>query len=231
LIKVEKIHIDDGQKSLLDISFAFENSLAIIGESGSGKSLSLKAILNLLPQKLSCEVEISAGFELINGKSVSFVPQNAFTALSQMSKIGKQFWIDDKLKIGSLLESVGLEPQMQERFASELSGGQVQRVVLAIALSTQPKLLLLDEPTTALDEDSKLVVLELIKKLRNQYNFKIIFVTHEILLAKDFCEDILVIKNGQIVEFGRTSEILTSPKSEYSRELLEANFKNRDFRR
>ena len=175
-------------------------------------------------------MDLQCDFELQNGNTVSFVPQNAFTALSQMSKIQKQFWNCDMEYVKELLSSVGLEESFLDRYPSELSGGQVQRVILAIALSTKPTLLLLDEPTTALDEDSKVVVLELIKKLIKKYNFKTIFVTHEILLADQFCEDLIVIKNGKIVEAGKTTNIINEPKSEYTKELLAANFKNRKFR-
>lgn len=231
MIKVKKLYIECDGKRLLDIGFNFTNSLAIVGESGSGKSLTLKAILSLLPKKFITDIDIEAPFELINGKSVGFVPQNAFTSLSQMSKIKKQFWGLDNATATELLESVGLEQSTLNRFPSQLSGGQVQRVVMAIALSSKPKLLLLDEPTTALDEDSKKMVIELVKSLSTKYDFKTIFVTHEIELAKSFCEDMLVIKNGLVVENGKTEDIITNPQTEYSKILLEANFKNRTFRK
>ncbi len=230
LISINSLTIHSNNKTVLDISFEFENSLAIIGESGSGKSLTLKAILGLLPQSLKSNISIKAPFELKNGDTVSFVPQNAFTALSKLSKIKKQFWSIQGDFVLELLKSVGLDESVLERFPSELSGGQIQRIVLAIALSSKPKLLLLDEPTTALDEENKTIVLELIKNLSLKYGFKIIFVTHEIMLSEGFCEDMLVIKNGKIVEYGKSHDIITTPKNEYTKSLLEANFKNRKFR-
>ena len=230
MIKIKKLQINNNDKLLVDISFEFINSLAIIGESGSGKSLTLKAILGLLPSSFDSNIDIDVPFELTNGDTVSFVPQNAFTALSQMSKIKKQFWSADKSYILELLQSVGLDENVLERYPSELSGGQIQRIVLAIALSTKPKLLLLDEPTTALDDENKTIVLGLVKRLMDEYGFKIIFVTHEILLSDGFCEDMIIIKNGSLVEYGKTKDIITKPQSEYARELLAANFKNRNFR-
>jgi peptide/nickel transport system ATP-binding protein len=128
------------------------------------------------------------------------------------------------------MEAVGLTAEAFDRFPSELSGGQLQRVILAIALSGKPRLLLLDEPTTALDEDNKGVVLALIKKLQLELGFSMIFVTHEIDLAKGFCDDVLVIKNGREVEYAPTEQLMENPKSEYAKTLLEANFKNRAFR-
>jgi peptide/nickel transport system ATP-binding protein len=230
LIKIHKLGAKLENKILLDLSFEFEDSLALVGESGSGKSLALKTIMGLLPGIFECEAKIEAPFELIRGKSVAFVPQNAFTTLSPMSKIGKQFWGIDKYSATQMIEAVGLTAEIFDRFPSELSGGQLQRVVLAIALSCKPQLLLLDEPTTALDEDNKAIVLSLIKNLQRELGFSMIFVTHEIGLAQDFCESVLVIKNGQKVEQAQTIQLMKNPKSEYAKTLLEANFKNRAFR-
>jgi len=230
LIKINKLRARLGDNDLLSLSFCFENSLALVGESGSGKSLALKAIMGLLPSSFAGEAEMDAPFELTRGLSVAFVPQNAFTALSPMSKIKKQFWGTDEAVAAQMLDAVGLPSEVFDRFPSELSGGQLQRVVLAIALSTKPQLLLLDEPTTALDDENKSVVLELIKELQKRLGFSIIFVTHELGLAQGFCESVLVIKDGREVEFAPTDELMTNPKSEYAKTLLEANFKNRAFR-
>ena len=222
-----KIALDD--KILVDINFTINSSLALVGQSGSGKSLTLKALLGMLPASMSCELENDGSFELVAGKTLSLVPQNPFTALSPLTKIRKQFFSDDK-RVDELFDEVGLDTELLNRFAPELSGGQLQRVVIAMALESKPKLLLLDEPTTALDPQTKVIVLELLKKLQKKEHFLILFVTHDISSASLLCEDICVIRGGKVVENGIMAEILQEPKQAYTKTLIEANFANRKFR-
>lgn len=225
----KQLLVKSREKTLLNISFSLENSFALIGESGSGKSLTLKALLGMLPSELDSLVEIDASYGLIRGKEVAFVPQNPFTALSPLTKIGKQFLID-KESAKKYLQMVDLDLNFLERFPLELSGGQLQRVIIAIALSQEPKLLLLDEPTTALDTESKAHILALIKRLQGLCHFDILFVTHDIETIEGLCEKVGIVKNGVIVEYGTTEEILHQPKEEYTKALLLAGFKNRRFR-
>jgi len=229
-MKISKLNIKFEEKSLVDIDFEIKNSLALVGQSGSGKSLTLKALLGMLPDVMSCELDIEADFKLIAGKTLSFVPQNPFTALSPLTKIKKQFFVDDK-KIDKLFKQVGLDTKLKDRFAPELSGGQLQRVVIAMALENQPKLIMLDEPTTALDPQTKILILELLKTLQQEFHFKILFVTHDIESAKSLCEDIYIIKDGRVVEFGKMSDIVQNANNNYTRTLIEANFANREFRK
>ncbi|QOP46751.1 ABC transporter ATP-binding protein [Sulfurimonas paralvinellae] len=226
-IKELRISLDD--KTLVDIAFSIKSSLALIGQSGSGKSLTLKALLDMLPKNMKFTLDYESEFELIPGESIGFVPQNPFTALSPLTKIKKQFFVDES-RIKELFEEVGLSLDLLERFPPELSGGQLQRVVIAMALEKHPKLLLLDEPTTALDPNTKEVILTLLKKLQKREGFLMLFVTHDILSAKEICEDICVIKNGVIVENGTMQEVISSPKETYTKILIEANFSNRNFR-
>lgn len=229
-MKISKLHITLGNKTLVDISFKISSSLALVGQSGSGKSLTLKALLGMLPNTMKCELESDSDFELKAGDTLAFVPQNPFTALSPLTKIRKQFFIDEK-RVVELFEQVGLDSSLLDRFAPELSGGQLQRVVIAMALSNEPKLLLLDEPTTALDPDTRVLILDLLKKLQNEFGFKILFVTHDMNSAKSLCEDICVIKDGQIVEYGAMQKVLHNPTAGYTKILIDANFANRDFRK
>ena len=229
-MKIKKLKISLEDKTLVDISFDINSSLALVGQSGSGKSLTIKALLGMLPHAMSCELDCECSFELIAGETLGFVPQNPFTALSPLTKIKKQFFVDDE-KIKLLFSQVDLDTALLDRFPPELSGGQLQRVVIAMALSNEPKLLMLDEPTTALDPTNRVMILDLLKKLQHQNHFKILFVTHDITSAKSLCEDICVIKDGSLVEYGKMSNILDNPHATYTRVLMDANFVNREFRK
>ncbi|MDD2449886.1 MAG: ATP-binding cassette domain-containing protein [Sulfurimonas sp.] len=229
-MKISKLHITLKDKTLVDINFSISSSLALVGQSGSGKSLTLKALLEMLPSSMECEIESDADFELKGGRDISFVPQNPFTALSPLTKIKKQFFVDEG-RIKELFAQVDLDESLLERFAPELSGGQLQRVVIAIALEREPKLILLDEPTTALDPETRVLILDLLRDLQNKHGFKMLFVTHDMNSAKAICDEICVIKDGRVVESGEMKTLLASPQQEYTKTLIEANFANRDFRR
>ena len=229
MMKIDTLKISLAKKVLVDISFEISSSLALVGQSGSGKSLTLKALLGMLPQDMSLELKQSSDFELDSHKNVAFIPQNPFTALSPLTKIKKQFFTD-RGRVHELFEELGLDEELLERFPPELSGGQLQRVVIAMALANKPKLLLLDEPTTALDPDTRVLIIELLKKLQIKENFLMLFVTHDISSAKSLCKDICVIKDGVVVESGEMIEVMSAPKQEYTKTLIEANFANRGFR-
>ena len=228
-MKIYRLHITLDEQTLVDIKFDITSSLALVGQSGSGKSLTLKALLNMLPSSMKYELEYDGEFELKAGESVAFVPQNPFTALSPLTKIKNQFFTDMS-KVEALFERVGLSKNLLERFPPDLSGGQLQRVVIAMALESEPKLLLLDEPTTALDPTTRDVILSLLKELQKEFEFKILFVTHDMNSASSLCEDICVIKNGKVVESGNMNSVLKNPHAEYTKTLIEANFANRKFR-
>jgi len=228
-MNISKLSIIYEENILVDISFKIKTSLALVGQSGSGKSLTLKALLGMLPNSMVCELEHDADFELIAGSTLSFVPQNPFTALSPLTKIKDQFFTN-KNDMDKLFSRVGLDIDLSSRFPPELSGGQLQRVVIAMALSRQPKLLLLDEPTTALDPQTRVLILELLKELQKEYGFKILFVTHDMNAASSLCTDICVIKNGKVVESGAMESVLKKPQEDYTKILIEASFANRKFR-
>jgi|GEM_PF-222270 len=225
----KQLLIKSKAKTLVDVAFSFEKSFALIGESGSGKSLTLKALLGMLPNELDSVLEYDASYALKRGQSIAFVPQNPFTALSPLTKIEKQFMVSPE-QAQKYLRMVDLDVDFLDRFPSELSGGQLQRLIIAMALSIEPQLLLLDEPTTALDEESKTTVLELISALQHTCGFDLLFVTHDIGTIEHLCDEVGIIKNGKIIERGLTKHILHDPKVAYTKQLLESGFRQRSFR-
>jgi len=228
-IVCERLIIRRGEEVFVDIAFTIRQSMALVGESGSGKSLTLKALLGMLPKGFESEMVCRSGFALERGKTLAYVPQNPFTALSPLTRIEDQ-WIVARENAGAMMEAVGLEAGLLRRFPPELSGGQLQRVVIAMALSSRPKLLLLDEPTTALDAALREMVVQLLRQLREQLGFRMLFVTHDIATAAKLCSEITVIKKGRVMESGPTAQVLAQAKSDYTRALIEANFANREFR-
>jgi len=218
--KIQLVNIED--------SITIEHSTALIGQSGSGKSLILKTILNMSPKEISTVFTYNCDFEL-NNDTIGFIPQNPFTSLSPMTKISKQFFCKEE-KINNLLKLVKIDSNLKEKFPSQLSGGQLQRIVIAIALSKNPKLLLLDEPTTALDVESKNNILNILKELQKKLNFLMLFVSHDIESIKGVCKNIIILQNGKICEKGLTLDILNNPKTQYTKKIIQSNFKNREFR-
>lgn len=228
-IDIKKLKISHNDNTLVDISFDINSSTALIGESGSGKSLTLKSLLDLLPNSLVLEKNINSSFDL-NSESIGLIPQNPFTSLSPMTKISKQFFCTKEKQL-ELLKLVDLNEEVLDKFPSQLSGGQIQRVIIAITLSKDIKLLLLDEPTTALDVKNKENIIKLVDQLVKKLNILILFVTHDIESIKNLCENIVIINKGKIVEKGLTKDILDKPKDNYTKKLIDSNFKNKDFRK
>ncbi len=228
-MQVTKLQITHKEKTLVDIAFHIRSSLALVGESGSGKSLTIKALLNMLPHEMQTSLHVSSDFELTLGETIGFVPQNPFTALSPLCKIKHQFLIDEAKK-KELFTQVNLDAQLLERYPPELSGGQLQRIVIALALSNAPKLLLLDEPTTALDSHTRKNILSLVHQLQETMGYKLLFVTHDISAAQMLCDEICVIKSGKVIEFGKMAHVLQNPQDIYTKTLRESNFANRNYR-
>jgi peptide/nickel transport system ATP-binding protein len=228
-MKIKKLRVSLDGRDLVDIGFTVNHSLALVGQSGSGKSLTLKALLGMLPSRMVLDLELEADFVFERGKTIAFVPQNPFTALSPLTKIKDQFFVGED-KMEALCQSVDLDLALLERFPPELSGGQLQRVIIAIALSAEPRLLMLDEPTTALDPKTREVIIELLKRLQERQGFKILFVTHDMHSASALCDEICVIKEGKVQESGLMESVLQRPSSPYTKTLIEASFANRKFR-
>lgn len=228
-IYIDRLAITHDTEVLVDVSLQIHRSLALVGESGSGKSLTLKALLGLLDPSLTVQMQKRSDFEWKRGDTLSLVPQNPFTALSPLTRIKEQMFLS-RDKCIELFHLLGLDEALLDRFPPELSGGQLQRVVVAIALGCEPRLLLLDEPTTALDPASKESMIALLKSLQASMEFSILFVTHDMSIASTLCEEMCILRNGRVIEMGKTADIIGNPKEDYTKALIDADFKTRGFR-
>lgn len=205
-------------------------TLGLVGESGSGKTLTLKSLIGLLPKNLSESYEEKT----ING-NVAMIFQNPMSALDPLCPVFAQLIevvmirqnVSKKEAIcraKELIERLGLPKELskKDRLPSELSGGQCQRILIAMALACNPDVLLCDEPTTALDVTVQKQTLDLILSLQKEMNFAILFVTHNLAVAAGICSHLAVMHNGKIVETGKTKELLQHPKDDYTKMLLSA---------
>ena len=211
-------------------------TMGLVGESGCGKSITAMAIMGLLPKTAMMSGQVLYnGRDLLKltpeehnalrGHEIAMIYQDALSALNpsmlirtQMRQLTRR---GGKRTAEELLELVGLDPERTLRsYPHELSGGQRQRVLIAMALTRNPRLLIADEPTTALDVTVQHQVVELLNELREKLGFAMIFVSHDLALVGRLAHKITVMYAGQVVEQGATSELLTDPRHEYTRGLL-----------
>lgn len=242
LLEVKNLRIqaavDSASVLVDDLSFSLAAGarLGIIGESGSGKSLTALALLGLCPGgvRVSGGIRI-AGTEMyqgkatrrarekrwsgIRGKRIGMVFQEPMSALDPLQKIGRLLGRQAR----SLLAEVGLDPGFVARYPFELSGGQRQRVLLALAIAQDPEVLICDEPTTALDVIAQDEVLSLIERLVRERGMALLFISHDLNVVKRMCDDVLVLHRGRTVERGATREVLARPRQPYTQRLLAAS--------
>ena len=236
-------------KALNGVSFSLEEGevLGIVGESGSGKSVTAYSIMGLtaFPGKLiggtirfnghQVDQMTKKEFRKMRGNEVSIIFQDPMTSLNPVYTIGNQ--IEEVIKLHTdktkqqahdrareLLELVGInEPEKRlKQYPHELSGGMRQRVMIAMALACEPKLLIADEPTTALDVTIQAQILELMQELRQKLGMSIIMITHDLGVVASMCERIAVMYAGHIVEYGTTDEIFYHPSHEYTKGLIKS---------
>ena len=221
--------------------------LGIVGESGSGKSVTSYALMRILDAggTIQAGEAIYSGLDLrraaerdmrdIRGREISMIFQNPRAALNPIRKVGHQIedvlkqharatQYDARAKAIAALEAVRINDAeaRYEAYPFELSGGMCQRVVCAIALACNPRLLIADEPTTGLDITTQKVVMDLVRDLIRERDMSSILITHDLGLAAQYCDRILVMKDGQIVEQGDPIQIFSNPQHSYSRKLVDA---------
>lgn len=231
-----------------DISFYINEgeSLGIVGESGCGKSLTSLSIMGLTKPPLTVKAEkmqFNNEYELqklnrkqyksIRAKELAMIFQEPMTALNPVIKIGKQ--IEEVLKVHTkltkvarrqevlrLINQVGIPraEEIMESYPHQLSGGMRQRIMIAIAIACKPKLLIADEPTTALDVTIQAQILELIKDIQKEENMSLMLITHDLGVVNETCNRVVVMYAGRIVELGNVKEVFESPLHPYTQGLL-----------
>jgi peptide/nickel transport system ATP-binding protein len=252
LVEVDDLHVRffDGDETVWAVNgVSFElmpgQVLCIIGESGSGKSVTLRALMRLLPSQRSAisgrirvgQFDIAALNErqmsAIRGSTVSMVFQEPMTALDPVYTLGRQIGetlmrherCSRKAARARALEllqlvKVPLPERRLDSYPHELSGGLRQRALIAMALSCRPRLVLADEPTTALDASVQIQILLLLRKLQRELGMGLIFVTHDLGVAAQIADQIAVMYAGRIVELGKAGDVLLQPRHPYTKGLL-----------
>lgn len=233
----------------ISFSIEAGESLAIVGESGSGKSVSMRAVMGLLDERSIHSMEGDAWFdtgkEVINlldkesdltglrGKQIGMIFQEPMTALNPVMRCGKQILEviqahlhlskgESKARLESLLKEVQLPdiPRMIRSYPHELSGGQRQRIMIAMALAASPKLLIADEPTTALDVAVQASILKLLKKIQVERNMALIFISHDLGVVKEIAQKTLVMFRGKKMEEGISASLFSNPQHIYTKALI-----------
>ena len=248
LLEVQGLRVSLGGREVvhgIDFSLQPGEKLAIVGESGSGKTVSALSLLRLLPQaRLAGSVRLQ-GRELLTlaepelrrlrGSAVAYVFQEPMSALNPLLTLGQQIAEVLQLHRGlvgaaggarvlELLASVGLpDPLAQARaYPHQLSGGQRQRALIAMALASEPRLLVADEPTTALDASLRLQMLALLDEMRLRLGLAVLIITHDLNLVRRFADRVLVMKDGLVVEQGTVEAVFAAPRQAYTRTLLDS---------
>lgn len=231
----------------LSLLIADGEILGLVGESGSGKSVTAMSVAGLLPRKqcdYSGEIFLNGADLLhadrtelrkIQGREIGVVFQEPQTCMNPLMRIGEQVeeglylhtdMTKEQRRARAIAAMTAVElhdPQsLYEKYPHELSGGMLQRVMIAAAAVTHPKLLLLDEPTTALDVTIQAQILELLKKLNREYGMSMLFISHNLNVVRKLCTHVAVMQRGVIVETGETQVVYTQPQHPYTKKLIAA---------
>jgi peptide/nickel transport system ATP-binding protein len=238
LLSVRDLAVSFGPvRAVKGISFEVEEgaSVALVGESGSGKSVTALSIMGLLPPASASGHILYRGQELapkrVRGSEIAMIFQEPMTSLNPVFSVG--FQIGEVLRkhlglrrralherIAQLLAEVGLPAGRADAYPFQLSGGQQQRVMIAMAMACEPKLLIADEPTTALDVTVQRQILDLIARVRERHKMAMLFITHDLGLVAEIADRVVVMRDGEIREQGATTQIFGAPQDAYTRALL-----------
>ena len=229
------------------ISFSLDagRTLAVVGESGSGKSVTALALTRLLPPFPACSVtgkiwyhdrDVMAAsreqLRKIRGKEIAYIFQEPGASLNPVFSVGWQIAeavklhlpqvTDPQQRVIEALRAVGIrDPEQRCRsYPHELSGGMQQRVMIAMALACEPRILVADEPTTALDVTIQKQILDLLREVRARHGMAILLITHNFGIVKDFADDVVVMFRGRIVEAGPVAQVLNNPQHPYTQALI-----------
>ena len=218
-----------GLRAVDDVSISLEagDHLAIMGESGCGKTTLAKMMMGL--------IRPDAGSIKAQAHSLQMVFQSPYQSLDPLWNVREilkeALWRDIPMtnneaqeRMEQMLTAVGLSPQVLQRFPHEFSGGERQRIAIARALLASPQVLILDEAVSALDIPVQKQVMDLLRKLRQDFNLTTIFISHNLRLVRDFSDKIVIMYQGKIVEEGRAQNVLQSPSHPYTQQLLQAAF-------
>ena len=218
--------------------------VGLAGESGSGKSMTILAVLGLAGTagatvtgsvRLDGQELIGmsgAGLRAIRGRRIAAIFQSPALAFNPVFRVGaivsralRQHGLsaaEARARADAAMRSVLLAPDLLRRYPSQLSGGQLQRVAIALALALRAEVLLADEPTSALDVTVQAEVLELLRELRDERGMAILFVSHDLAVIAELCDRVAIMRDGELVEQGPTARVTTAPSHQYTRELLAA---------
>lgn len=211
-------------------------SLGLVGESGCGKSTLARILIGLeVPTtgELLWQGRPASGFSHADWRKVQYMFQDAQAALNPRHTLGQILEVSPvtllemppiqrNKRVEQLLDQVGLAQDFRDRYPHELSGGQAQRLVLARALAVRPEALILDEPVSALDVSIQAQILALLHELRTELDLTYLFISHDLAVVELLCTEIMVMKDGRVVERGAREQIFRSPKQSYTRMLIEA---------
>ena len=227
-----------------DVDFTLHEGqvLGIVGGSGSGKTTTLRAVLRRLPPAghvVGGSVRFHGEDVLaldenrlreIRGDRIAIIVQNPIAALSPIRHVGDQMRSlarqhgteasDDEMRQSLAGAGIADPSRVLRSYPHELSGGMAQRVLIAIALALQPEVLLADEPTSALDVTIQAQIMELIRSIVAERGLSVLLVTHDIALVSDYCDDVLVLSQGEVVERGPVDQVIHRPSRDYTRELV-----------
>lgn len=252
MLEIRDLHVkfhNSNREAVGGVSYTIEDGeiQGLVGESGSGKTVTAMSIAGLLPRK-QCNYSgqiLLDGMDLlhadrnelrkIHGRHIGVVFQEPMSSMNPLMKVGHQVEEvlllhtnltaeERKRKAIEALDQVELNnpEEVYNKYPHELSGGMLQRAMIAAAIVIRPKLLLLDEPTTALDVTIQAQILELLKRLNKEYDASMLFISHNLNVVRKLCTEVAVMQRGLLVEEGKTEQVFYHPQHEYTKRLIAA---------